>query len=42
MPAVEAEIRGVLKKNFSLAAFLPETKEIIGVVILNPKARMIE
>ena len=37
MPAVEEDISRIMKKNLSLAAFLPNSKELIGVVILCPK-----
>ena len=42
MPAVEEDIARVMKKNLSLAAFLPNSKELIGVVILCPKEVPIE
>ena len=37
MPAVEEDISRIMKKNLPLAAFLPNSKELIGVVILCPK-----
>ena len=37
MPAVEEDISRIMRKNLSLAAFLPNSKELIGVVILCPK-----
>ena len=42
MPAVEEDITRVMKKNLSLAAFLPNSKELIGVVILCPKEGPLE
>ena len=37
MPTVEEDIARIMKKNLSLAAFLPNSKELIGVVVLCPK-----
>ena len=42
MPAVEEDISRIMKKNLSLAAFHPNSKELIGVVILCPKEVAIE
>ena len=42
MPAVEEDIASVMEKNLSLAAFLPNSKELIGVVILCPKEGPLE
>ena len=37
MPAVEEDIKRIMEKKLSLAAFLPDSKEIVGVVVLCPK-----
>ncbi len=37
MPAVENDISDILGKNLSFAAFLPDTKEMVGLVIIDSK-----
>ena len=39
MPAVEEDLVRIMKRELSLAAFLPNSRELLGVVILCPKAR---
>lgn len=42
MPAVEKDIARIMEKKLSLAAFLPNSKELIGVVVLCPKESPLE
>ena len=34
MPAVEEDLVRIMKRELSLAAFLPNSRELLGVVIL--------